>query len=456
MPSSENSVNILHVAVIGAGASGLLTARELRREGHKVVVFDKGDEVGGTWVYTTQVETDLLGLDQNRDTVHSSAYESLRTNLPREAMSFRDFPFVPLRDPRRHPDRREVLMYLQEFAREFDIEELVRFGTEVVSVEQVVDGGKLWNVKSKRKGLDGDGGCIEDNVTFDAVVICCGNFSEPRIAQFAGFNSWPGKQMHSHNYRTPEAFKDQVIVLIGLSSSAKDLSIEISEVAKEVHIAARSVSDDTCEKMPGKDNIWINSMIESAHEDGKVVFRNGAAIFVDTIIHCTGYKYHYPFLKTNGIVTVDDNRVGPLYKHVFPPRLAPWLSFVGIPLKANAFPAFELQSKWVAAVLSNRVVLPSQEDMMEDVNTFYSMLEASGVPKCYTHSADAKPDYCNWLAAQCRCPGFEEWRVKIYQEALKNASIRPCSYRDEWEDEHLILQAREDFSKYTSFKSWQY
>nr|XP_027070953.1 flavin-containing monooxygenase FMO GS-OX-like 6 [Coffea arabica] len=28
---------------------------------------------------------------------------------------------------------------------------------------------------------------------------------------------------------------------------------------------------------------------------------------------------------------VDENRVGPLYKHVFPPQLAPTLSFVGIP-----------------------------------------------------------------------------------------------------------------------------
>ena len=42
------------------------------------------------------------------------------------------------------------------------------------------------------------------------------------------------------------------------------------------------------------------------------------------------YKYHFPFLETNGIITIEDNRVGPLYKHVFPPALAPWLSFIGI------------------------------------------------------------------------------------------------------------------------------
>lgn len=26
----------------------------------------------------------------------------------------------------------------------------------------------------------------------------------------AGINEWPGKQMHSHNYRVPEPFRDQV------------------------------------------------------------------------------------------------------------------------------------------------------------------------------------------------------------------------------------------------------
>ena len=47
---------------------------------------------------------------------------------------------------------------------------------------------------------------------------------------------------------------------------------------------------------------------------------------------------------------------------------------------------FELQSKWIACVLSNQFALPTQEKMMEDVEAFYSSLEASGVPKRYTHN----------------------------------------------------------------------
>lgn len=45
------------------------------------------------------------------------------------------------------------------------------------------------------------------------------------------------------------------------------------------------------------------------------------------------YSYAFPFLDTKGIVVVDDDRVGPLYEHTFPPSLAPSLSFIGIPRK---------------------------------------------------------------------------------------------------------------------------
>lgn len=55
------------------------------------------------------------------------------------------------------------------------------------------------------------------------------------------------------------------------------------------------------------------------------------------------YSYSLPFLDTKGIVSIDDDRVGPLYEHTFPPSLAPSLSFVGIPrkVKINIF-IFEL------------------------------------------------------------------------------------------------------------------
>uniref|UniRef100_A0A7N2N2Q8 Flavin-containing monooxygenase n=1 Tax=Quercus lobata TaxID=97700 RepID=A0A7N2N2Q8_QUELO len=273
-------------------------------------------------------------------------------------------------------------------------------------------------------------------------------FTKSLLKGCTRINKWPGKQMHSHNYRDPKPFQDQVVVLIGNSASAFDISRELAGVAKEVHIAARTVKYETFGKQPAYDNLWLHPMIKNVCEDGSVHFQDGSFVIANIIIHCTGYKYHFPFLETNGFVIVDDNHVGPLYKHIFPPALAPWLSFVGIPFQVITFPMFELQSKWIAGVLSNRITLPSQEEMMEDVKALYSSLEASGTPKRDTHALDDKQvKYNNWLAGQCGCPAYEDWRMEMYYATVKGRLAHLESYRDEWETQHLVLQAYEDFIK---------
>eukprot|EP00959_Pyramimonas_sp_CCMP1952_P042878 897173-Pyramimonas_sp.AAC.1 len=102
------------VAVVGAGAAGLVAAKELRAEGHIVGVFEQiyclsfdlvadqytlrvltqAGQPGGTWVYDAAVEDeDLLGVSETRTQVHSSMYENLRTNIPREIMGYQAFWF---------------------------------------------------------------------------------------------------------------------------------------------------------------------------------------------------------------------------------------------------------------------------------------------------------------------------------------------------------------------------
>lgn len=55
---------------------------------------------------------------------------------------------------------------------------------------------------------------------------------------------------------------EQVAILIGSSASSVDLSREIAEVAKEVHVTSRSVSDETYQEQPGFDNMWLHSMVK--------------------------------------------------------------------------------------------------------------------------------------------------------------------------------------------------
>lgn len=57
-------------------------------------------------------------------------------------------------------------------------------------------------------------------------------------------------------------------------------------------------------------------------------------------------------------------------------------------------------------------------------------------------------EYDNWLAEQCGCPSVEEWRKLMYVATKKNKRARPESYLDEWDDDHLISQAEENFQKF--------
>uniref|UniRef100_A0ACD5Z9G5 Uncharacterized protein n=1 Tax=Avena sativa TaxID=4498 RepID=A0ACD5Z9G5_AVESA len=198
----------LRVAVIGAGAAALVVARELRREGHAPVVFERTDGVGGIWVYDADASASADPLGSRP----SNLYASLRTNLPRECMGFLDFPFAaaaaagPDDDPRRFPGHAEVLRYLRDFARRFDLHGLVRFETEVVRVTR--EAAASWRVRYSSK-LAGSEQCEAEEV-FDAVVVCNGHYSQPHLADIPGMDAWPGEQLHSNSYRVPDPFHGQV------------------------------------------------------------------------------------------------------------------------------------------------------------------------------------------------------------------------------------------------------
>ncbi|KAL3743730.1 hypothetical protein ACJRO7_018918 [Eucalyptus globulus] len=406
------------VAVIGAGMSGLVAARELYREGHQVVVFESGSDVGGTWLYDPRVEPDPLGLDPGRDVVHASMYRSIRANLPRQLMG-----------------HEEVLRFLRGFAEDSGLVELIRFRHEVVRVEQAVEEGRdQWAVEWRMRGGEEAAGME----VFEAVVVCNGKNTQPKIAEFPGRSTWQGEQLHSHNYRVPEPYKDKIVLIIGRGTSAGDIAKDILPFAREVHQASRETISQVVElrKVAG---VFQHPMIACAEEDGRLVFQDESSIYANVIIHCTRYRYHFPFLKTKGLVSVDDNRVGPLYKHVFPPSLAPWLSFIGIPFLTFPAPLSELQSKWVAKVLSGELVLPSEEDMLSSVQEHYQRIEELGWPKHCTHRLEAgKFEYEKWLGDQWGLPSLEQWiekMVLIGLELWKFLQSSDENWRDNWDVE---------------------
>ncbi|KAI3766883.1 hypothetical protein L2E82_16961 [Cichorium intybus] len=434
-----------HVCVIGAGPSGLVAARELRKEGHTVVVLEQKHDVGGQWLYDPKIEgEDPLGKGKALN-VHSSIYESLRLTSPREIMGFTDFPFLIKkgRDTRRFPGHKELLLYLKDFCEWFGLRDMIRFNTRVEYVG-MLDYGEFgkdlrWVVESK--AIDSDKVVSE---VFDAVVVATGHYSHPRLPSIKGMDAWRRKQMHSHLYRVPEPFRDQVVVVVGNSLSGQDISMELVKVAKEIHLSSKllQVSEGLSKVISKHDNLHLHPTIESLHEDGRVEFVDGSWVTADTIIYCTGYSYSFPFLDTKGAVAVDDDRVGPLYEHTFPPNLAPSLSFIGIPRKLIGFPFFESQAKWIAQLLSGKRTLPSRDEMMKSVQEFYNAREAAGIPKHNTHDL-AEFEYCDKYADYVGFPHLEEWRKDLCISALVNSYVNLETYRDYYDDQELLQVAHQ-------------
>ncbi|KAL9227338.1 hypothetical protein vseg_003036 [Gypsophila vaccaria] len=448
------------VCVIGAGPSGLVAARELRKEGHNVVVLEQNHDIGGQWLYEPKTEgEDPLGRGTTFLRVHSSMYDSLRLQSPREIMGYTDFPFVEKkgRDMRRFPSHREMFLYLKDFCEYFELKGMVRFNTRVEYVGVLgefkggVEGDLRWVVRSKEVvmkggggGGDGAGGGKVVEEVFDAVVVAAGHYSYPRLPAIKGMEHWKRRQLHSHVYRVPEPFQNEVVVIVGCSLSGQDLSMELASVAKQVYVSVKAghVTEGFSKVVAKNVNLHLRPQIDCLEENGRVLFEDGSWIIADTIIYCTGYSYTFPFLDTKGIVSIDDDRVGPLYEHTFPPSLAPSLSFVGIPRKLIGFPFFEAQSKWVAQLLAGKRRLPSWEEMMHSINEFYQSRDDAGIPKHNTHDL-ANFEYCDKYGDNIGFPHLEEWKKQLCLSALRNSEVNLETFRDVYDDFELLQVAHQ-------------
>ncbi|XP_076941539.1 flavin-containing monooxygenase FMO GS-OX5-like [Bidens hawaiensis] len=348
----------LKVAVIGAGVCGLVAARELEREAHEVVVLEKSHRLGGVWVYDPRTESDLLGIDPDREIIHATIYKSLRTNSPRQIMGYSDYMLggKVYGDPRMFPGHQEFLSYLEDFADTFGVTKLIRFNSEVTGVE-LLDFGNEFVVDWKTNGMS-------LTEVFDSVVVCNGHNSQPRAA--------------------------------------------------------------------------LDTQIDHVFKDGTVKFQDEVLIKADTIIHCTGYEFHFPFLKTNGIVTIDDKCVSPTYGSVFPPQLAPRLSFVGLFYKGMTFLPAELQSKWIARVLSGKISLPSETEMLHEVEQVYQEMKVKGIPKSESHSLNFKMDYIDWLSDQLKIARPPQKFRDFYAHFIERYRKDNEGFQEKFEDDLLL------------------
>lgn len=191
----------MKVGIIGAGAAGLCAIKHAVAFGCETIAFEQSDKIGGTWVYSDEIGKDKFGND-----IHSSMYKGLHTNLPKELMSFPDFPFPP--QPSSFVPANDVNEYLNLYAGHFKLRQFVMFEHQVLRVRPLLD--ETWEVIVKRLS---DGKLQTYN--FDVVLVSNGHFSTPSLPHFPGRKTFKGRQIHSHDYRRPETYKGKKVLVVG-------------------------------------------------------------------------------------------------------------------------------------------------------------------------------------------------------------------------------------------------
>jgi thioredoxin reductase len=337
----------MKICVIGAGAAGLCAIKQGISFGCEVIAFEQTNQIGGTWVYTDAIGKDKYGLE-----VHSSMYQGLHTNLPKEIMGFPDFP-IPHQEKSYIPAE-DMLAFLNLYADTFSVRDKIKFEHQVLRVRPLLD--DTWEVIVKNLPAD-----KYETYNFDAILVCNGHYHTPALPKYDGSNVFKGKQIHSHDYRSPEPFKNERVLVIGAGPSGVDLAHEISRTAKRVTLSHHLKEPP---RTQFADNVNQKPDVVRLTEDG-VVFADGSSQSYTVIFFCTGYQYKFPFLSVDCGITCDNNYIRPLYKHCLSIN-RPNLGFIGIPFYVCASQMFDLQARFCLKFMTGQKQLPLKQEMLEE------------------------------------------------------------------------------------------
>lgn len=203
------------IGIVGAGLSGLVTAKTFLEEGFDVTVFESEDEVGGVWA-------------------RSRRYPGLATQNPRDTYAFSDFPM-----PRSYPDwpsGEQVQAYLAAYADRFGVTPRLRLRTRVRDATPRADGGAGWRLRVE----DASGAVQTHDV--DWLVVANGVFSLPFVPDLAGraaFEAAGGRVLHSSGLHDAAELAGKRVAVVGYAKSAADVACAAVETAREVTLVFR-------------------------------------------------------------------------------------------------------------------------------------------------------------------------------------------------------------------------
>jgi putative flavoprotein involved in K+ transport len=204
------------VIVVGGGQAGLAMGYLLAEQGRRFTILEAADAPAAAW---------------------RARWDSLRLFTPAryDSLPGRSFPG----DQDRYPGRDEVVNYLTDYARDFELP--VELSSRVHSIRRAEDGYVV--------ELD------DRTYESDQVVVATGPFQVPRIPAFAERLDPEIVLLHSSAYRKPEAIPQGPALVVGGGNTGFQIAAELTG-SHEVHLAIGSRQTPLPQRILGRDLFW--------------------------------------------------------------------------------------------------------------------------------------------------------------------------------------------------------
>jgi cation diffusion facilitator CzcD-associated flavoprotein CzcO len=375
-----------NILIIGAGPAGLATAKELKAKHISFDQIEKHSDVGGLW---------------DIDNQGSPLYESAHFISSKTLSAFPDFP-MPQSYPD-YPSRKQVLNYIKEYAKYFDIYKNIKFSTFAKSLKQNPD--NTWTVELSNG----------ETKNYEKVICATGMQWDPVKPDIPG--NFSGKIIHSVEYRNSNDLKDKIVLIVGGGNSACDIACDVGRVTEQTFLSVRrgywfipkhvfgipsDVFAETGPKLPMilqqkifglllrvlngnvtrlglpkpdhklfETHPTLNTEILQRLQHGdviakpdikelagnQVIFSDGSSEKIDQIILATGYKHSIPYAQQYfGNAQHPDD----MYLTIFSRKFKNLYAMGFIETNAGAYNLFGKAAKVLAGYLSDQLTNPAQ------------------------------------------------------------------------------------------------
>uniref|UniRef100_A0A8C5W282 Dimethylaniline monooxygenase [N-oxide-forming] 3 n=1 Tax=Microcebus murinus TaxID=30608 RepID=A0A8C5W282_MICMU len=406
------------VAIIGAGVSGLASIRSCLEEGLEPTCFERSDDIGGLWKFSDHAEEG-----------RASIYQSVFTNSSKEMMCFPDFPYPD--DFPNFMHNSKIQEYIIAFAKEKNLLKYIQFKTLVSRVNKCPNFSITgqWEVITEKDGKKesaifdavmicsghhvypnipkesfpglkrfkgkclhsrdykepgafkgkrvlvvglGNSGCdIATELSHTARQVIISSRSGSWVMSRVWDDGYPWDMMIVTRFKT--LLKNNLPTAISNWLYVKQMNARFKHenyglmplngvLRKEPVFNDDLPARILCGTLSIKPNVKEFTETSAIFEDGTMFEA------IDCVIFATGYESAYPFLDES-IIKSRSNEVT-LFKGIFPPLLEKsTMAIIGLVQSLGAaIPTADLQARWAAQVIKGTCTLPSEKDMMNDID----------------------------------------------------------------------------------------